>query len=128
MAEEAAGDEPDICECSTDHGLFAASLPHADRGCGDGSGDAGGIHHRLEVLHPDVQRQLVDLPIGETVAAGVVANERVIPLQIAFRPGLHRLVARPTGAPADTLPRVTWSRRIEIGRLLPGSVSLADDE
>ncbi len=35
-------------------------------------------------------------------------------LQIAFRPGLHRLVARPTGAPADTLPRVTWSRQIEI--------------
>ena len=35
-------------------------------------------------------------------------------LQIAFRPGLHQLVARPTGAPAGTLPRVTWSRQIDV--------------
>ena len=35
-------------------------------------------------------------------------------LQIAFRPGEYRLVARPTGAPPGTLPPVTWSRRMEI--------------
>ncbi len=35
-------------------------------------------------------------------------------LQVAFRAGEHRLVARPTGAPPGTLPPVTWSRRIEI--------------
>ena len=34
--------------------------------------------------------------------------------QIAFRPGRHRMVARPTGAPAGTLPPVTWSRQLEI--------------
>ena len=35
-------------------------------------------------------------------------------LRLAFRPGLYRLVARPTGAPAGTLPPVTWSRQIDI--------------
>lgn len=35
-------------------------------------------------------------------------------LQLAFRPGQHRLVARPTGAAPGALPRVTWSRQIEI--------------
>jgi hypothetical protein len=34
--------------------------------------------------------------------------------QLAFRPGQHRLVARPTGAAPGDLPRVTWSRQIEI--------------
>jgi len=34
--------------------------------------------------------------------------------QIAFRPGQHPLVARPTGAAPGTLPKVTWSRQIEI--------------
>ncbi len=35
-------------------------------------------------------------------------------MQLAFRPGEHRLVARPTGAAPGDLPRVTWSRRIEV--------------
>ena len=35
-------------------------------------------------------------------------------LQVAFRPGQHTLVARPTGAPPGTLPPVSWSRQIEI--------------
>ena len=35
-------------------------------------------------------------------------------LQVAFRPGQHTLVARPTGAPPGTLPPVNWSRQIEI--------------
>ena len=35
-------------------------------------------------------------------------------MQLAFRAGQYRLVARPTGAAAGTLPRVTWSRQIEI--------------
>lgn len=35
-------------------------------------------------------------------------------LQIAFRPGQHNLVARPTGAPPGTLPPVSWSRQLEI--------------
>ena len=35
-------------------------------------------------------------------------------LRLAFRPGQHRLVARPTGAAPGDLPRVTWSRQIEI--------------
>ena len=35
-------------------------------------------------------------------------------IQLAFRPGQHRLVARPTGAASGTLPKVTWARQIEI--------------
>ena len=35
-------------------------------------------------------------------------------IQLAFRPGEHRLVARPTGAAPGDLPRVTWIRQIEI--------------
>jgi hypothetical protein len=35
-------------------------------------------------------------------------------MQLAFQPGLHRLVARPTGAAPGDLPRVTWDRRLEI--------------
>ncbi len=35
-------------------------------------------------------------------------------LQVAFRPGQHSLVARPTGAPPGTLPAVSWSRQMEI--------------
>jgi len=35
-------------------------------------------------------------------------------IQIAFRPGQYRLVARPTGAAPGSLPRVTWSRVMEI--------------
>jgi hypothetical protein len=35
-------------------------------------------------------------------------------MQLAFRSGQHRLVARPTGAAPGDLPRVTWSRQIEI--------------
>jgi hypothetical protein len=35
-------------------------------------------------------------------------------MPLAFRPGQHRLVARPTGAAPGDLPRVTWSRQIEI--------------
>ncbi len=35
-------------------------------------------------------------------------------LQVAFRPGQHRMEARPTGAPPGTLPQVTWSRQMEI--------------
>ena len=35
-------------------------------------------------------------------------------LQLAFRPGLHRLVARPTGAAPGDLPQVTWIRQLDI--------------
>jgi len=35
-------------------------------------------------------------------------------IQLAFRPGQYRLVARPTGAAPGDLPRVTWERRLEI--------------
>ena len=35
-------------------------------------------------------------------------------IQLAFRPGQHRLTARPTGAAPGDLPRVTWSRQLEI--------------
>ena len=35
-------------------------------------------------------------------------------IQLGFRPGQHRLVARPTGAAPGDLPPVTWSRQIEI--------------
>jgi hypothetical protein len=35
-------------------------------------------------------------------------------MKLAFRPGEHRLVARPTGAAPGSLPRVTWSRVVEI--------------
>jgi hypothetical protein len=35
-------------------------------------------------------------------------------MQLAFRPGLHRLVARPTGKAPGDLPRVTWSRQLEV--------------
>jgi hypothetical protein len=35
-------------------------------------------------------------------------------LQLAFQPGQHRLVARPSGALPGTLPAVTWSRQLDI--------------
>jgi len=35
-------------------------------------------------------------------------------LQLAFRPGQYRLVARPSGAAPGSLPAVTWSRQIEV--------------
>jgi hypothetical protein len=35
-------------------------------------------------------------------------------MKLAFRPGQHRMVARPTGAAPGDLPRVTWSRQIEL--------------
>jgi len=35
-------------------------------------------------------------------------------LELAFRPGLYRLVARPTGAAPGNLPKVTWSRQLDI--------------
>jgi hypothetical protein len=35
-------------------------------------------------------------------------------MQLAFRPGLYRLVARPTGAAPGDLPKVTWSRQLDI--------------
>jgi hypothetical protein len=35
-------------------------------------------------------------------------------LQVAFRPGQHSMVARPTGAPPGTLPAVQWRRQMEI--------------
>ena len=35
-------------------------------------------------------------------------------MRLAFRSGQYRLVARPTGAAAGSLPRVTWNRQIEI--------------
>ena len=35
-------------------------------------------------------------------------------LQLAFRPGLHQMVARPTGAAPGDLPNVTWSRQLDI--------------
>jgi len=35
-------------------------------------------------------------------------------IQLAFRPGQYRLVARPTGAAPGSLPRVTWDRVMEI--------------
>lgn len=35
-------------------------------------------------------------------------------MQVAFRAGEHRLIARPTGAAPGDLPRVTWSRQIEV--------------
>ena len=35
-------------------------------------------------------------------------------MQLGFGAGRHHLVARPTGALPGTLPRVTWSRQIEI--------------
>jgi hypothetical protein len=35
-------------------------------------------------------------------------------IQLAFRPGQYRLVARPTGAAPGDLPAVTWSRQVAI--------------
>lgn len=35
-------------------------------------------------------------------------------IQIGFRAGQHRVVARPTGAAPGDLPRVTWTRLMEI--------------
>jgi hypothetical protein len=35
-------------------------------------------------------------------------------MQLGFRAGQHRLVARPTGRAPGSLPRVTWSRLIEV--------------
>jgi hypothetical protein len=35
-------------------------------------------------------------------------------LKLAFRSGQYRVVARPTGAAPGSLPKVTWSREVEI--------------
>jgi hypothetical protein len=35
-------------------------------------------------------------------------------LQFAFRPGVHQVVARPTGAAPGDLPKVTWRRQLNI--------------
>ena len=35
-------------------------------------------------------------------------------MRLAFRAGQHRLVARPTGAAPGSLPRVTWSRQLDV--------------
>lgn len=35
-------------------------------------------------------------------------------MQLAFKPGLYRLVARPTGAAAGDLPKVSWTRDLQI--------------
>ena len=41
-------------------------------------------------------------------------------LELAFRPGLYRLVARPTGAAPGDLPKVTWNRQLEIAPRVRG--------
>ena len=41
-------------------------------------------------------------------------------IQLAFRPGQHHLVARPTGAAPGDLPRVSWNRQIEIDSRVRG--------
>jgi len=43
---------------------------------------AGVVDHRLEVGHPGIERQLLDIPIGKSIAAGVVAQQREISRQI----------------------------------------------
>jgi hypothetical protein len=37
-----------------------------------------------------------------------------VDMRLAFRPGQYRLAARPSGAAAGDLPRVTWDRQIVI--------------
>jgi hypothetical protein len=49
---------------------------------------------------PDAQPLTVLFPAGS--------------LQIAFRAGQYRMAARPTGAAPGALPRVTWSRQVDI--------------
>ena len=39
--------------------------------------DANRIDDRLEVRHPGVERERVDIPIGHAIASRVVANERM---------------------------------------------------
>lgn len=41
-------------------------------------------------------------------------------IRLAFRPGQHHLVARPTGAAPGDLPRVSWKRQIEIDSRVRG--------
>jgi hypothetical protein len=41
-------------------------------------------------------------------------------IQLAFRPGQHHLVARPTGAAPGDLPRVSWKRQLEIDSRVRG--------
>ena len=41
-------------------------------------------------------------------------------IELAFRPGLHRLVARPTGAAPGDLPQVTWNRQLDIDPRIRG--------
>lgn len=41
-------------------------------------------------------------------------------MKLAFRAGQHRLVARPTGAAPGSLPRVTWSRQLEVDARVRG--------
>ena len=41
-------------------------------------------------------------------------------MKLAFRAGQHRLAARPTGAAPGSLPRVTWSRQLDVDPRVTG--------
>ena len=40
--------------------------------------EAGAVHHRLQVAHPGVEAELASVPVGQAVAAGVVAPELML--------------------------------------------------
>ncbi len=59
----------------------------------------------------------------EPGAAGIAPFTILRPsgsLQVAFRPGQHTLIARPTGAAPGVLPAVQWRRQVEIDRHVRG--------
>src|SRR5437879_4894256 len=59
------------CVCDSD----SAALGNSEQGK---TIYAGGLDHRLEVLHPRFEREIGDLPIRKTVAALVISDKSVI--------------------------------------------------
>ncbi len=46
--------------------------------------DAGGIDDGFQVAHEGLEGTLLDLAVGKAVAAGVVADQRMIPRELAI--------------------------------------------
>src|SRR5262245_14005220 len=99
----------------------------------------------VTIVSPSTPRSTPNPPADQSVAIGTLVNgapwtiviylnqdpdaQGATPLtflaptasmRLAFRAGQYRLVARPTGAAPGTLPRVTWSRQMEVDPRIRG--------
>jgi len=99
--------------CPPPSGVRVVSASHAD--------PAGGRSVALGTLVNSTPWTLVVYLNQDPDARGAEPLTFLFPatsIQLAFQPGEYRLVARPTGA--SGLPRLTWSREMEIDRRVRG--------